>query len=130
MEINSQPAALHPQVCTCSYCRQHSARYIFDPKGSLTLYLSKVRYYKLSQLPWRFMICDNCGTLIGCELELEKLFFAVNKNILQCGEFGSDVRNTQHYSDKRAEDYCRKHWFKKIKIVDMAQIEKLNYTEY
>lgn len=101
MQLAHPPENYCPRACDCDYCTCHRAAYVSDAHGSLALRIHDERavgkYAQGDQLA-EFVLCRNCGVLIGAVYRFDgRLFAAVNANIA----LGSRWGGTQAASPKR-----------------------------
>lgn len=95
LELTRAPAAYNPRACDCDFCTRHSAAYVSDPKGSLVIRIKdegRVGKYRQGAGIAGFLICTNCGVLVGVTYETEgQVYGAVNARAIQGGEgFGPE----------------------------------------
>lgn len=87
--------AYNPRACDCDFCTKHSAAYLSDPKGSLTIHIkdgARAGKYRQGNAIAEFLICTHCGVLVGVTYENEgRLFGAANARAIQGGKgFGPE----------------------------------------
>jgi hypothetical protein len=95
LELTRAPGAYNPRACDCDFCTKHSAAYVSDPKGSLAIWIkdeSKLGKYRQGNGIAEFLICSNCGVLVGVTYETEAwVYGAVNAKAIQGGKgFGPE----------------------------------------
>lgn len=82
MGITKEPNFFSPRVCDCDFCRKHSAAYMSDKKGKLAIYVkdvSKLNKYRQENGIADFLICTQCGTLVGVCFDKDgRIYSAVN----------------------------------------------------
>ena len=82
LDLTRAPETYNPRACDCDFCTKHSAAYLSDPKGSLTIRIkdeSKVEKYRQGSGQAEFLICTDCGVLVGVTYESEgRIYGAVN----------------------------------------------------
>ncbi|WP_233511035.1 GFA family protein [Dyella psychrodurans] len=75
-----------PRACDCSFCRKHGAAYISDPKGKLSIIqrnAGALHEYRQGSNTARFLLCKDCGVLVGVALDHESgTYAAVNAGCL------------------------------------------------
>lgn len=75
-----------PRACDCSFCRKHGAAYISDPQGKLSIIQRRARAlhdYRQGSNTARFLLCKDCGVLVGVALDHESgIYAAVNVGCL------------------------------------------------
>jgi hypothetical protein len=90
LSTHMDPASIHPRACDCSFCRKHGAAYISDPSGKLTIKQSSagtLHRYRQGTETADFIICKNCGVLIGVTFEHESIIYgALNAGCLDDGK--------------------------------------------
>ena len=86
MEITSRLSSYSPRTCDCSFCQKHSASYISDNQGKLTIYIedkNNFNKYRHGDRIADFLICQICGVLIGvCYQNQECLYAAINSKAI------------------------------------------------
>ena len=95
VELTRAPGTYNPRACDCDFCTKHSAAYLSDPKGFLTIRMkdeSQVGRYRQGNALAEFLICSNCGVLVGVTYEDEgRLYGAANAKAIQGGRgFGPE----------------------------------------
>lgn len=95
LELARAPDAYNPRACDCDFCTQHSAAYLSDPKGSLTIRIKdedKLGRYRQGNGIAEFLICRNCGVLTAVTYKNEgRVYGAVNARAIQGGKgFGPE----------------------------------------
>jgi hypothetical protein len=67
------------RLCTCSFCRRHAPRYWSDPAGKVTLEdpQGKLRNYRFGTHTADFLLCAECGCLLGAACRIDDRDFAV-----------------------------------------------------
>ncbi|HJS35719.1 MAG TPA: aldehyde-activating protein [Pseudoxanthomonas sp.] len=61
------PETTSPRACDCSFCRAHGAAWISDPAGQLDIHAQadRLRRYRQGSLAAQFLLCGECGVLVG-----------------------------------------------------------------
>ena len=95
LTLTRAPDAYNPRVCDCDFCTKHSAAYLSDPKGSLTIRIkdqSKVGRYRQGNGIAEFLICSDCGVLVGVTYANEgRVYGTANARAIQAGKgFGPE----------------------------------------
>ena len=95
VELTRVPEEYHPRACDCDFCTKHAAAYVSDPQGSLGIRIEdtdKTACYKQGSGQAEFLLCTECGTLIGVTFtEAGHLYGAVNAHIFDGGvPFGAE----------------------------------------
>jgi hypothetical protein len=95
LELARTPETYNPRACDCDFCTKHSATYLSDPKGSLVIRIkdeSHVGRYRQGSGQAEFLICTNCGVLVGVLYQSEgRLYGAANAKAIQGGKgFGPE----------------------------------------
>ena len=95
LELTRAREAYKPRTCDCDFCTKHSAAYLSDPEGSLVIRIKdagRVGKYRQGDGIAEFLICSNCGVLVGVTYETEgRAYGAVNAKAVQGGKgFGPE----------------------------------------
>jgi len=95
LELTRAPDTYNPRACDCDFCTKHSAAYLSDPQGSWIIRIqdvSKVGKYRQGSGQAEFLICRNCGVLVGVTYKSEgRLYGAANAKAVQGGKgFGPE----------------------------------------
>lgn len=84
--LTKDPSTYQPRACDCSFCTRHAAAYISDAEGSLSLQIKdpqKLKAYRQGSNTADFLLCRNCGVLIGVTYrEGGETYAAVNARII------------------------------------------------
>lgn len=123
LELTRAPETYNPRACDCDFCTKHSAVYLSDPKGSLTIRIkddSKVGKYRQGNAIAEFLICSNCGVLAAVTYENEgRVYGAANARAIQGGKgFGLEqpVSPKTLSADAKMSRW-RDVWFPDVKVV-------------
>ena len=67
------------RACTCSFCRRHAPRYWSDPEGVVTVEdaQGKLRNYRFGTHTADFLLCAECGCLLGAACRIDDRDYAV-----------------------------------------------------
>lgn len=96
MHLTNTANSYNPRACDCDFCRKHAASYISDAKGQLSIVIKNEdllnRYQQGNELA-DFLICKNCGVLVGVCAEIQgKTYATINsKTITKSVEFGAEI---------------------------------------
>lgn len=102
--------AIRPRACDCGFCTRHGASYVSDPDGRLELDCGKsVVRYRQGEERADFLICGNCGVLVGVTFEN---LGAVNARCLKDFEnFGpSQIVSPQKLNAQEKLNRWRANW--------------------
>ena len=87
IELTREPGSYHPRACDCDFCSKHRAAYLSDPQGALTVRVrdaSNTGYYRQGSSLADFLICKNCGVLVGVVYRSnERVYGAVNAKAVE-----------------------------------------------
>lgn len=89
------PGDYNPRACDCDFCTKHSAAYLSDPAGSLSVRIAdagQVSRYRQGSGQAQFLVCARCGVLTGVFLEAAgRVYGAVNARAVEGGvKFGPE----------------------------------------
>jgi hypothetical protein len=122
MQLSRPPEHYHPRACDCEFCTRHGAAYVSDPAGSLSIRIHDERavgrYAQGDQLA-EFVLCRNCGVLIGAVYRSEeRLFAVVNANIvgLHAGFGESQVASPKTLSAAEKIKRWQRLWFTQVTV--------------
>lgn len=120
--LTHTPETYNPRACDCDFCTKHSAAYLSDPAGSLSLRIGdagQVSRYRQGSEQAEFLVCARCGVLTGVFLETAgRVYGAVNARAVEGGvKFGpeqavSPKKLSPADKAKRWQDV----WFSKVSI--------------
>lgn len=93
--LTRPPGDYSPRACDCDFCTKHSAAYLSDPAGSLSVRIgdpAQVSRYRQGSEQAEFLVCARCGVLTGVFLETAgRVYGAVNARAVEGGvEFGPE----------------------------------------
>jgi hypothetical protein len=93
LDLTRDPGTYGPRACDCDFCRKHRAAYISDPHGALRITIQREldhSGYRQGAGLAEFLICRNCGVLVGVLYRQEdSLYAAVNVNATETpADFG------------------------------------------
>lgn len=96
IELTKPLGAYRPRACDCDFCRKHSAAYLSDPRGRLTIRVGReaeLGRYRQGDGLADFLFCRKCGVLAGVtRLENGTLRGAVNaRAMLNLASVGPDT---------------------------------------
>ena len=87
LELTRAPESYNPRACDCDFCTKHSAAYVSEPKGSLAIRVKdagKIGRYRQGNGIAEFLICTNCGVLVGVVYDAEgRVYGAANAKAIQ-----------------------------------------------
>jgi hypothetical protein len=94
--------------CSCTFCRAHAARYTSDPSGTVALALSgdPVNHYRFGSNSVDFLICRDCGVLLGALTGFSDgtRAMALNLNALRDDLPKLRATTTHEFQDEAAEE--------------------------
>ena len=85
------------RVCECSFCSQHSPRYVSDPKGLLSISSSDWGLVTKHQFGFQtadFLICSKCKVFVAATCQIESQSYAVT-NIKALNDGPNDDMQTK-----------------------------------
>lgn len=122
MELSIDPASINPRACDCDFCMKHNATYISDANGKLKITIKDKcnlsEYHQGSGIA-TFLICKNCGVLIGgCFETSSQRYAAINsKAVDRTIHFASDrVSSPKLLSDEEKKERWINLWFSGVEI--------------
>ena len=68
LELSRPPDNYRPRACDCEFCRRHQAAYVSDSQGSVAVWIQDAGLrgsYRQGSGQAEFLLCGNCGVLIG-----------------------------------------------------------------
>jgi hypothetical protein len=122
LELSEPPGTYSPRACDCTFCSKHAAAYISDARGSLRIRIGArdaSRMYRQGSGQAEFLICANCGVLIGVLYRSEGIFYAaVNAKAIDVpGGFGDPQGvSPQTLSDSDKVKRWRSVWFAQVSL--------------
>lgn len=123
LELTKEPGAYHPRACDCDFCRKHSAAYLSDAQGSLRVRIKEERdaqKYRQGNELADFLLCRNCGVLIGVFHRSDgHVFAAVNAKAIDAAViFGAEqpVSPKRLSADEKVGRW-RELWFSNVSMV-------------
>jgi len=121
-EISNNPSEYKPRACDCNFCTSHGAAYISDKDGSLKITIknqSELIRYKQGRGIAEFLICKNCGVLVGvCYEENGCIYGSIN---IRSSNTGNKVGLIEAISpeqltyEQRIERW-KKFWYSNVSI--------------
>ena len=120
METASELSSYSPRACDCNFCTKHSASYISDNNGKLTISAkneSDLNRYKQGDEIADFLICKICGVLVGaCYEDRGRLYATVNsKAVDRDFDFAIDtVVSPKTLNGDRKKQRWRDFWFSNV----------------
>jgi hypothetical protein len=122
LELTRAPETYNPRACDCDFCRKHGAAYVSDPQGSLTLRIrdeSQTGRYRQGSGQAEFLVCRNCGVLVGVLYGSEgRLYAAANAKAIE-GKTGFGPDQPVSPKTLSAGDKARRWqdvWFSKVTL--------------
>mgnify|MGYP001796534342 CR=1 FL=1 len=123
MELPNSSTAYQPRTCDCDFCTKHGASYLSDPGGRLAIKVKNTEHYgeyRQGSNTSDFLICRNCGVLIGAIYEENgEIRASVNSKA-----FGSDIEfdDPVTASPKKLEkgekvQRWKELWFRRVQII-------------
>jgi hypothetical protein len=86
IETSKSITEYQPRACDCDFCTKHGAAYLSDKSGHFKVRVrseSDLGRYKQGSGIADFLVCKNCGVLIGvCYTEDGKMFGTINARAL------------------------------------------------
>jgi hypothetical protein len=120
MQLTQLAQNYRPRACDCGFCTRHGAAYVSDARGSVAIRIHDQRavgkYRQGSQLA-EFLLCRNCGVLIGA---VYQGYAAINANIVDApSAFGDPlpVSPKQLASADKSQRWQRL-WFPQVTMSD------------
>lgn len=115
---------IQPRACDCSYCRKHGAAYVSDPQGVLAIRVRKefqLQKYRQGHDLAEFMLCNNCGVLIGVLYRNEqgRLFAAVNSRMIDNESYFGAIQSVspQYLSGLEKTTRWQQVWFPDVSVL-------------
>jgi hypothetical protein len=123
IELPRPPDTYTPRACDCEFCSKHGASYVSDPKGSLvvrTRDASEIRMYRQGSGQAEFLLCSNCGVLVGVFYRTEgKLYGTVNAKVVGT-EFGAArPASPKQLSDRDKVQRWQELWFPNVGFLNI-----------
>jgi hypothetical protein len=119
------PKELHaytPRACDCEFCKSHGAAYASGKDGMLALKIkneNEVDKYRQGSRIADFLICKNCGVLIGVYYEEGgRVYGAINiRSSEEYGLFGdSKEMHLTELDDEERIKRWKENWFSGVVI--------------
>jgi len=115
---DKKPEEMRVGRCDCTFCRRHGARTMGDPAGSVAFRVGPkdLTRYRFALGITDYLLCDKCGTYVGCVMEDEgRTIGVVNVNSLDIRDTFDPAPPLRHYEgenegERRARR--RKFWMK------------------
>lgn len=90
--LSKPPETYGPRACDCDFCLKHSAAYLSDPEGRLSIHVKDGRLlsrYRQGSGQAEFLLCSNCGVLVAVSYqETGQTVAAVNSQVIEGARFG------------------------------------------
>jgi len=111
------------RACQCSFCQKHSATYISDPQGKLSIHIKngdQVSRYQFASKVAEFLVCQACGVL-PCAIRKidEKLYAVVNIHSLKSDIVPGLTTQPFDYDGESESDKEARHtqnWISEVKL--------------
>lgn len=122
IETSKPVTDYQPRACDCDFCTKHGAAYLSDRRGHLVFYARSESDFGLYNQGSRiadFLVCKNCGVLVGvCYTEAGKKFGTVNCRAINGN---ATLQESVSASPKKLSDNDRiarwtEIWFPNVKI--------------
>lgn len=116
--------------CTCTFCRAHSAKYVSDPHGRLSVEYhdkSLVSFYKFGDDPAEYAICKRCGVLTVAFTKIKgHLYASVNARAFSDYRFPKPVNSRNFHAESYEEKIERRlnNW-----VADVRVLERESYQD-
>ncbi len=85
-ELVQAPEHYQPRACDCDFCRRHSAAFVSDPAGSLSIRCTdaaKLGRYRQGSGTAECLLCRECGVFVGAICEVDGTRYGtVNRRVL------------------------------------------------
>jgi hypothetical protein len=111
-----------PRACDCNMCKSHGATYASDKNGKLTINIkneSAVSKYRQGSHIADFLICKNCGNMIGV-FYVESGCIYGSTNIRTSNEYGlfkaAKEMHLTEVGDEERIKLWRENWFPYVTI--------------
>lgn len=123
LQLAGAPESYRPRACDCDFCRKHGAAYVSDPKGSLAVRIkdeSERSTYRQGSGQAEFLLCRNCGVLVGAFLRSgSQIHATVNvKALADNAAFGTEqVVSPQKLSADQKVQRWQDVWFANVTII-------------
>jgi len=127
MDLTREANTYTPRVCDCDFCLKHGASYLSDAQGKLVITIkheSDVNKYQQGNKLADFLICKNCGVLVGVTSEIHgKLYATINsKAITNNAEFGLEKSASPKKLDAQTKtERWEELWFPNTVIKIMSK---------
>lgn len=115
--LTGAAATRKPRACDCDFCRKHDASYVSDPQGMLRIDVKDERdfgKYKQGNGIADFLICRNCGVLVGVAYREEgRLYATVNSRAIEGGpQFDEETPvSPKLLSEVKKVERWKENWF-------------------
>jgi hypothetical protein len=121
-EFTKELSTYKPRACDCDFCTSHGSSYVSDRNGSLIIEIKNIcdvsKYRQGSRIA-DFLICKNCGVMIGvCYEEDGRIFGSINvRSSAVYSNFGeTQTINLLQLSDEERISRWKQYWFEKVLI--------------
>lgn len=120
METTIELNSYSPRACDCNFCTKHSASYISDNNGKLTIYIeneNNLNRYQQGDEIADFLICKICGVLVGaCYKDRECLYATLNSKAVDrnLGFAKDTVVSPKTLNSDRKKQRWQDFWFSDV----------------
>ncbi|NKB62751.1 MAG: aldehyde-activating protein [Gammaproteobacteria bacterium] len=124
IESNVNPSSFSPRECDCDFCQKHGVQYFSDNDGSLSFAVkdeTRIQKYKTGNRIADFLVCSDCGVMVGIVLILEEgKFGAVNCRAIDGNQVWGDPMDVspQCLSEEQKISRWKSAWFANVSIQD------------
>jgi hypothetical protein len=124
LDLSREPAAYNPRACDCDFCTKHSAAYVSDPQGALSIYIedpARAGRYRQGSEQAEFLLCKGCGVLAAVLYRHEgRLIGAANARAVGGGKaFGPEQAvSPKQLSGTGKVERWRQVWFTQVRITE------------
>ena len=121
-EISNEPSVYKPRACDCNFCTSHGAAYVSDNNGSLKITIknqSELSKYRQGSRIADFLICKNCGVLVGvCYEEHGCIYGSVNTRSSNASDgFGDkEAISPKQLTDEQRIKRWKDFWYSNVSI--------------
>ena len=121
--LTRTPGDYSPRACDCDFCTKHSAAWLSDAEGALTIRIqdpAKTRRYRQGNELAEFLLCTGCGSLAAVlyRNEAGRLFAAVNARTVDGGRaFGpAQPVSPKQLSGEQKTKRWQEVWFPQVEL--------------
>ena len=127
LELSRPPGTYSPRACDCAFCTKHGAAYISDPQGRLRIRILEgehSRIYRQGSGMGEFLLCANCGVLIGVLYrDSEGVYAAVNVRVAaRPADFGAQqIVSPRTLAESDKVSRWKSLWFPNV-VADLSTV--------